>query len=128
MRRRLTRALILLAALACLLAANWILGGPASENALRAFDQRLIDAFFGQRAGVPVPQVNGFTVLRRLPLPAVSYYEGQSLVRGREISCAERRSVVLWYGVGAVLLWQDGLWLPDRESTARRYAETGHVH
>ncbi len=107
--------------------ANALIGAPSSEAALRAFDQHLIDAWTTDKVADLrfSPKVDGFVVHRRVPLALFTYYHGQSTVDQREISCASRRSVVLWYGFGATLVWQDGMWFPDRPSVHRRFAETG---
>jgi len=128
MKRGLQISVVLMVGLLVLQAVTAQFGGPASEAALRAYDQHLFNAYFAGRPDVAVPQVNGFAVTQRVPLPGVSYYEGLSLVDSQDISCATRRSLVVWYGPRATVIWQDGLWLPDRASVHSRYAETGHVH
>ena len=122
------RGLALLLTLA-LFGANALFGGRSSEEALRQFDQNRLHAYYA-RLRVPqgdLPKVDGFVVEERIPLPGFSYYLGQSLVGGSRISCVSRRSVVLWYGPGAVLVWQDGLWLPDRPGAHQRFAVTGSL-
>ncbi|HVE72227.1 MAG TPA: hypothetical protein VNI54_12730 [Thermoanaerobaculia bacterium] len=115
------------ATLLALFVSNALAGGPASEQALRAFDQNLMDAWGAKVGADPriFPRVDGFLVERRVPVALFTYYYGQVLVAGRESSCASRHSVVVWYGFGASLVWQDGLWFPDRTSTHQRFAETG---
>jgi hypothetical protein len=109
--------------------ANALSGGQSAERALQRFDQNLINAWAANlpRTGGLTPRVDGYLVERRVPLVVVSYYRGQSTVEKREISCATRDSILLWYGTDAVLLWQDGLWFPDREAVHRKFAETGLV-
>jgi hypothetical protein len=113
--------------MAVLFGANVLLGASSSEAALRAFDQHLFDAWTAKVAPNMrfSTKVGGFVVHRRVPVVLFTYYDGQSTVDQREISCASRRSVVLWYGVDATLVWQDGLWFPDRPTVHRRFAETG---
>jgi len=127
MQRRPRVALSCLGVLAALWLANGVAGGPPSEKALRRLDQRLLQAHSAALQNIPAPRVNGFAVERRIPMPLFSYYEGQSLVAGTEVSCAARKSVVLWYGLGAVVAWQDGAWFPDRSRVVKRYVETGHL-
>ena len=110
--------------------ANALFGGSASERAIRAFDQNLIDAWTANLGADPArfPRVDGFSVERRVPILVFTYYYGQSLVNRRDISCASRHSVVIWYGLGASLVWQDGLWFPDRTVNHERFAKTGFLH
>ena len=122
------RTVLVLASLSAILyGANFLLGAPSSEAALEAFDQHLIDAWTTKMAATRnfAPKVDGFVVHRRVPVLLFTYYDGQSTVHQREVSCASRRSVVLWYALDATLVWQDGLWFPDRSSVHQRYAETG---
>jgi hypothetical protein len=122
-----TAALTLVLAVTVAHAANAVSGGPSAEQALQRFDQRLIDAWAARlpESSQPVPRVDGYVVERRVPLLLLSYYRGQSTVAGRELSCASRNSVVLWQGTDAVLVWQDGLWFPDRTAVHRRFATSG---
>jgi hypothetical protein len=127
MRRRPRVALSCLGVLAALWGANALAGGGPTEKALRDLDQRLLQAYADAHGSVPAPRVDGFSVERRIPMPVFSYYEGQSLVAGAEVSCAARKSVVLWYGTGAAIVWQDGVWFPDRSRVVTRFVETGHL-
>jgi hypothetical protein len=116
-------------------AATWGWGGPASEAALAALDQRRLDAYaahLAARVDAPPRQqrpwiVAGVSVLERIPLPLLFYYRSQSLVEGSAISCGAPRSIVVWYGLNAVVLWQDGAWGPGRDAAVRRRATTGYA-
>jgi hypothetical protein len=116
------------AALGGLFLANWLLGGAASEKALRDLDQHLLDAYASKLGSADEAwRVNGFAVEQRIPLPVLSFYRGQSLVANREISCASRRSIVAWYGAGATVAWQNGVWFPNRAAVLQRFAVTGSL-
>jgi hypothetical protein len=127
MRASSRRRLVLLGAVLALFAANALFGGSSSEKAIQTFDQHLSDAF-ADKAKIKresVPRINGFDVERRIPIFVLSYYRGQSLMGGRGISCASPDSVVVWYSLGATMVWQDGLWFPDRQRVHQHYAATG---
>ena len=108
--------------------ANWAAGGRASEKALLDLDQRRVDAHAtALGAGRPSAwKVQRLVVLRRIPLPGFSYYRGQSHVASGPISCGAPRSVVLWYGVGATVAWQDHEWFPGRQAVIDAEAKSGY--
>lgn len=103
---------------------TWAFGASASETALRELDQEWLDAYSTRLTGNPSAEwrVERYEVDRRIALPVFSYYRGQSIVASGPISCADRRSVVAWYGAGALVVWQEGEWLPSRESVVHRRA------
>jgi hypothetical protein len=128
MIRLTTIAVTLLLAGAVGYGANAVSGGPSAEHVLRQFDQHLMDAWTARLPAISrqsVPRVDGYVVERRVPLPLLSYYRGQSTVAGNELSCASRNSVVAWYGTGSILVWQDGVWFPDRPEVHTRFATSG---
>lgn len=115
-------------AVGALLLANGLLGESAAERALQDFDQHVLDAWASKLHLPPgTMKVNGFTTDWRIPLPGFSISRGQSLVARKELSCASRTSVVVWYGVGATVAWQEGVWFPDRTEVHQRVASSGHL-
>jgi hypothetical protein len=97
-------------------AGSWFLGSAACEAALLDLEQATVHAVIRELSLSPTLKLEGYIVERRFPLPGLVYYEGQGQYRKDRISCADRRSVVFWYGTGAVVLWQDKYLLPARES------------
>jgi len=96
------------------------MGAPATEQALAELDQRRLEAL----AKAP-PNIQTFVVERRMAFPGVWYYEGRSHTATGAISDHVHRSLVLWYGLGATVAWQDKEWFPGRSARMRRLAETG---
>ena len=91
-------------------------------------DQRRGDAI-ATHLRVPRPStwtIARYAVQRRVPLPGVSYYEGQSHVAEGPVSDHVPRSIVLWYGFGAIVVWQDKLSFPGSVARMRSLAETGY--
>lgn len=93
---------------------TWAWGGSASNAALHRLYQRYVDRG-------PVPgEVEGVVEHRRVPLPLLQYYETQGTFDGgKPLGCPSQRSLVLWYGVGARVLWQEGHLLPTGDEWIR---------
>lgn len=127
-----TRRVALVAVAASLVAAfwasNWAFGGDACEQALRDLEQHFLDAYSAKLGVAPsAHRVGAYRVARRVALPGFSYYEGQPVVGGTDVSCADRTSIVVWYGIGATVAWHDRVWFPDRPTVWKRFASTGRI-
>ncbi len=108
--------------------ATWLLGGPTAERALIALDQRRLEAYATHlKSELPRNwRIEGFIANRRIALPAVWYYEGCSRIAEGPISDHVRQSFVVWYGPGATVVLEDGLWFPGSAARIRTLAETGY--
>jgi hypothetical protein len=93
-----------------------------------ALDQRRSEAFATYlKSELPSRwKIDGFITNRRLAFPAVWYYEGCSRTADGPVSDHVRRSLVVWYGVGATVAWEDKEWFPGSAARLRTLAETGH--
>ena len=112
--------------------ATWVLGSPAAERAIVKVDQRVLDAYYdslplspAQQASTPRDLVEGFTVERKVVLPGLLYYTGQTQVRNAPISCDIPRRVVAWYGFGAIVLLRGNTWFPDTDKAVARVVASG---
>ena len=74
----------------------------------------------------PELTIERFVAFRRVTLPLLLYVEGQSYNRNGPIADTVKPSLVVWYGVSAVVVWQNKEWFPGRPSRIRRLAETGY--
>ena len=124
--RRTPRVLVWLSFLACVVwGATWLMGAPAAERALAELDQHRLEAFFSKLAKTP-PDIQSFVVHRRMAFPGVWYYEGQSHTASSAVSDHVHKSLVLWYGLGATVAWQDKEWFPGRSARVGHLAGTGY--
>ena len=107
---------------------TWLAGAGRAEEALMELDQRRIDAHAARLAPSTPSEwkIVRYVVGRRVAWPGVWYYEGMSYTVDGPISDHTPRSLVLWYGVGATVAWQDKEWFPDRAARMRELAETGY--
>ena len=93
-----------------------------------ALDQRRLEAYATHLKAELPPRwkIDGFVSSRRFIFPAVWYYEGCGRTADGPISDHVRRSLVVWYGVGAIVAWEDNLWFPGSPARMRTLAETGY--
>ena len=126
--RLVRRALLWVGAVACVLwSVTWLVGAPSTLRALGDLDQQRLDALFSKVAtSQSPPRIERFVVEYGMALPAVWYYEGQSRTSAGAVSDHVHRSLVLWYGVGSSVVWQDKEWLPGSAAKMRHLAEAGH--
>lgn len=128
MRRRVGPVAVAACAIGILWTGNWAFGGGACEQALRDLEQHFLDAYSSKLGVAPSAyRVGTYRVARRVALPGFSYYEGQPVVGGTDVSCADRTSIVVWYGIGATVAWHDRVWFPDRPAVWNRFASTGRI-
>jgi hypothetical protein len=99
-----------------------------SAQALMDLDQRRLDAFAARLDSGRPPgwKIDGFVTYRRIPLPAIWYYEGCSRTADGPVSDHVRTSLVVWYATGATVVWEDKEWFPGRPARLRRLADTGY--
>jgi hypothetical protein len=126
--RRALRALLwMVGAVSVVWACTWLVGASPAQRALADLDQHRLDAFFSRTArGQSLPRIEAFVVDHGVALPAVWYYEGRSHTSAGAVSDHVHKSLVLWYGVGATVAWQDKEWFPGGAARMRSLAETGY--
>ena len=106
-------SLLGIAGLVVIYGLTWLVGLPAARRSLLAFDRSLIRALEDGVDPPPEFRIERFVSKRWVVLPFLLYNEGQSYTQRGPISCnTEKKSLLLWYGLGAVLVWQDKEWFP----------------